>query len=330
MLGGLGLILASGAGWMTWMPGRSASEPLPESTAAHRALAGRLEADVRALSADIGERNLFSADSMTEAVVWLEARLREAGYRPQRHTYRLSGDSLPGLDGMTAHNLVAEVGGTERPDEIVVVGAHYDSVSRSPGANDNASGVAALLALAEWFRDRPGPRTLRFVAFANEEPPMFLSPDMGSHAYAAYCRERGDDVVAMMAMDGIGYFSDEPGSQRYPAAGIGLFYPGRGDFIGFVTRLRDAGLLRRALGAFRERATIPSEGAALPGGLPGVSWSDHWSFWQHDFPAFFVTDTLPFRYPHYHSPRDTADRLDYERMARVVEGLKAVVGELGG
>lgn len=310
------------------MPGRSVQEPLAPLTGMERALSARLASDVRALSTDIGERNHRAADSMAATVDWIEARMRTAGYSPRRHAYELDGSSSSDLAGRVARNLVAEVPGKAQSAAIVVVGAHYDSVNGSPGANDNASGVAALLALAEWFRERPQPRTIRFVAFANEEPPFFLSADMGSHAYAAGSRERGERLVAMMSMDGIGYFSDEPKSQQYPAAGLDLFYPSQGNFIGFITRVRDAPLLRRAVGAFRERASIPSEGAALPGGMPGVSWSDHWSFWQHDYPAFLVTDTLPFRYPHYHTPRDTADRIDYERLARVVDGLKAVVEKL--
>jgi hypothetical protein len=318
----------AGATWMTWMPGRTVKEPLPELTAVEAALSARLESDVRALSMDIGERNLFTADTMTAAADWIETRLHEAGCDPDRHAYELSGNSIPVLAGRRAHNLIAEISGTERPEEVVVIGAHYDTVPGSPGANDNASSVAALLALAEWFRERPQPRTLRFVAFANEEPPIFFSPDMGSHAYAARSRERDERIIAMMSMDGIGYFSDAPGSQGYPMPGLGLIYPSRGNFIAFVSRFSDARLLRRAIGAFREGASIPSEGALLPGGLPGVSWSDHWSFWQHDYPAFLVTDTLPFRDPYYHTPQDTAERLDYQRMARVVEGLKTVITTL--
>lgn len=315
---------------MTWMPGESVSGPLPRPTTRERALAARLESDVLALSEDIGERNLLCGDSMDRSAAWIGARMRDAGFSPQCHTYALAGDSLPMVAGREAHNLVAEVRGRERVDEIVVFGAHYDSVSASPGANDNASGVAALLALAEAFGNRPQPRTLRFVAFANEEPPYFLSRDMGSLAYAARCRARGENIVAMMAMDGIGYFSDEPGSQQFPVSGVGWMYPDRGNFIGFVSRVRDVRLLRRAIGAFRERATVPSEGAALPAWVPGVGWSDHWSFWQNGYPASFVTDTLPFRDPHYHSPDDTAERLDYDRMARVVAGLEAVIPVLAG
>lgn len=312
------------------MPGESVRGPLPALSDPERELSGRLASDVRTLSVEIGERNVFTADALTRTVDWIEARMREAGYSPQRHTYELDSSSAPELAGRPALNLVAESQGNERPGEVLVIGAHYDSVANSPGANDNASGVAALLALAEWFRERPQPRTIRFVAFANEEPPMFASSDMGSHAYAARSRGTGEGITAMMSMDGIAYFSDEPGSQQYPLPGLDLIYPSRGNFIGFVTRSSDARLLREAVGAFRQRASVPSEGAALPGGMPGVGWSDHWAFWQHDYPAFLVTDTLPFRDPHYHTPGDTPDRLDYDRLARVVHGLKAVIERLAG
>lgn len=325
---GLALILAGTGAWMTWMPGSSAEEPLPELTQREMELAGQLESDVRALSEDIGERNMFTPGSMEESVEWIRTRMIEAGYEPRLHRYELGEAAMPQLAGETADNLIAEVTGTERPDEIIAIGAHYDSVSASPGANDNASAVAALLALAEWFRERPQPRTLRFVSFANEEHPFFMTPDMGSYAWAERAGENGENIRAMMSMDGIGYYSDEEDSQQYPYAGIGLLYPNEGNFIGFVTRVGDARLLRRAIGAFRETGRLPSEGAALPQEVPGIGWSDHWAFWQHDIPAFLVTDTLPFRDPHYHSPGDTADRLDYERMARLVKGLKAVVEAL--
>ncbi len=325
---GVLLLLLLNAVWMLAMPGSSARAPLPEATAELRLLASDLESDVRALSEGIGERNLHCPGSLDEAADWIEARLRAAGYVPQRQRYELSGDSIPRYAGHTADNLVAELPGRVRPEEIVIVGAHYDTVPGSPGANDNGSGVAVLLALAARFAERPQPRTVRFVAFANEEPPFYQTRDMGSHAYARESRRRGEPIIAMIALDGLGKFSDQPGSQQYPVPGLQLRYPRAGNFIGLITRFRDARLLRRALAAFREQATVPSEGAALPAWLPGVGWSDHWSFWVHGYPAFLVTDTLPFRDPHYHTSRDTPERLDYDRMARVTEGLEAVIRRL--
>lgn len=316
--------------WMVQMPGESAQEPLAAATAEERALAKRLEADVRVLAEDIGERNLFRPAALSRAADHIEARFREAGLEVKRESFQVRELEAGFVPETRAENLVAEIPGREYPERIVVVGAHYDTVRGSPGANDNASAVAALLALAERFAGEPLPYTLRLVAFANEEPPFYMSADMGSHVHARNAREREKDIRAMMAMDGLGYFSNEAGSQQFPGPGLDLLYPDRANFIGFVTRVSDRALLRRALAAFRAQASIPSEGAALPGLVPGVAWSDHWSFWEHDYPAFFVTDTLPFRDPDYHSPGDTPDRLDFQRMARVTHGLAAVIRELAG
>jgi hypothetical protein len=324
----VGLFLLGAVAWMTGMPRPRIAGPLPPETTDERALARRLEQDVRELAVGIGERNLLREGSMQQAAAWIERRLREAGYQPERHTYELTGAGHGVLAGMFADNLIAELPGLEKREEIMVLGAHYDSVPGSPGANDNASAVAVLLALAERLAGRPRARTVRFVAFANEEPPFFLSRDMGSYAYAERCRQRGEEIVAMVAMDGLGYFSQEPGSQSFPAPGLGLLYPDRGEFIGMVTRPRDLRFLRRALASFRQQGSLPAEGVALPSFIPGVAWSDHWSFWQHGYPGLLVTDTLPYRDPAYHTPEDTADRLDYLRMARVAVGLEAVVEAL--
>jgi len=307
------------------MPASGDEITMTELTSGEKETARQLEADVRTLAEEIGERNMHTAGTMERTVSWIEKRMKNSGFYPSRQSYEIGGFRY---SGQTADNLIAELEGTEQPNKIVVVGAHYDSVSGSPGANDNASAVAVLLALAEYFADRPQPQTVRFVAFANEEPPFFLSRKMGSYAYARHCKNIGEDITAMMALDGLGYYRDEPGSQSYPVPGIGFFYPNTANFIGFVTRIRDTGLMRRALGAFRKKATISSEGAALPGFVPGVYWSDHWSFWKHGYPAFLVTDTLLFRDPEYHAPGDTPERLDYYRMARVAGGLKYVVKKL--
>lgn len=316
MRGWLGVVLVvlavavpvSAVLWSTWMPGESAGEPLATPDGETAALATTLEADVRALADGIGERNMHADGSMAATLDWLEHRFRAMGLVPRRHTYVLRGGAYA---GESAHNLIAEVPGTGGADERVVVGAHYDTVPGSPGANDNASGVAVLLALAAWARDNPQPRTLRFIAFANEEQPFHQTSDMGSEAYARDAAESGEAITAMMALDGLGYYSAAPGSQHYPYDWIRWFYPDRGDFIGFVTRTRDANLVRRAVGAFRREAGVPSEGAALPAGVPGIGWSDHRPFWDAGYAAFLVTDTLPFRDPEYHRPGDTPERLGF-------------------
>ncbi len=231
-------------------------------------------------------------------------------------------------DGKTCHNLVLERPGTGRKDEIVVIGAHYDSAESVPGADDNASGVAVLLELAR-LTSGPSPqaRTVRFVAFANEEPPYFQSPSMGSLVYARRCRDKGERIVAMLSLESLGYFRDEPGTQRYPPL-FSALYPDRGNFVAFVGDLGSRWLVRRAIGTFRKGARIASEGGALPGGVPGVGWSDQWAFWEAGYPGIMVTDTAPFRNPNYHTPGDTPETLDYVRLARVVLGLVPVVRDL--
>lgn len=231
------------------------------------------------------------------------------------------------VEGNPCHNLEVERVGTAHPSEIIVVGAHYDSAFGTPGANDNGSGVASLLALARRLRNHQPARTLRLVWFANEEPPHFQGADMGSVRYADRARQRGENIVAMLSLETLGYYSDEPGSQEYPGV-LQAAYPDTGNFIAFVGDTDSRALVHRVLAAFRALTTFPSEGAALPDALPGVGWSDHWAFWRHGYPAVMVTDTAPFRYTHYHTTKDTPDRLDYARLARVVHGIDHVVREL--
>jgi Zn-dependent M28 family amino/carboxypeptidase len=209
----------------------------------------------------------------------------------------------------------------------VIVGAHYDSVPGSPAANDNASGVAGILALADRFRGRDASRALRFVAFVNEEAPYAHTEQMGSWVYARRCRQRQEKVTAMLSLETIGYYSDKPKSQRYPPL-IGWLYPSTADFIAFVGNTRHAGLVRQVTGSFRRHEPFPSQGGALPEVVSDIGRSDHWSFWQEGYPALMVTDTAPFRYPYYHTPDDTADKIDFERTARVVRGLEHVIGDL--
>ncbi|MFH1808955.1 MAG: M28 family peptidase, partial [Pseudomonadota bacterium] len=211
--------------------------------------------------------------------------------------------------------------------EIVVVGAHYDSAPGSPGANDNATGVATVLELARLLQDRPRQRELRLVAFVNEEPPYFQTENMGSLVYARELVSQGAPVVAMLTPETLGYYSEARGSQHYPFP-FGLLYPDTGNFVGFVGNLGSLSLVRRCVGSFRHHAAFPSEGAAVPASIEGVAWSDHWAFWEQGVPALMVTDTAPHRDPHYHTAGDRPDHVDTERLARVVQGLAGVVDDL--
>ena len=296
------------------MPEKNISSAAPLSSAEIK-LRDELIADVRILGAEIGERNMARYSQLNAAADFIENSFSRAGLHPRRDTYD--------LHGRACHNIEAEIRGAR--SEILLIGAHYDSVFGSPGANDNGSGVAAMLALARRFARTSSQHTLRFVAFVNEEPPHFLTEQMGSFVYAGRCRARGDQISAMISLETIGYFSDAPHSQTYPAPGLGVFYPTVGNFIGFVANVHSRALLRRSIAFFRKHAGVPSEGAALPAFIPGVSWSDQWAFWQHGYPGIMVTDTAPFRYPHYHSATDTPDKLDYDRFALVVSGMQKVI-----
>lgn len=304
---------------MIRMPLKSFRGPLPELSPVQTALREELRQQVEKFAGDIGERNVFVPKNLAAAADHIEITLRNAGLTVTRQSFNASGE--------ICHNLEAEIPGATTRDEIVVVGAHYDSVPGSPGADDNASAVAALLALAKSPLLQKPARTLRFVAFVNEEPPFFQTEQMGSLVYARRCRERNENITAAIVIESVGFYSATDGSQKYPFP-IGLFYPSRGDFIAFVSRTQDRALVRRCVKTFREQVQFPSEGGALPGALPGIGWSDHWAFWQAGYPALMATDTAPFRSPHYHTASDTPDKLDYDRCARVVDGLAKVIEDL--
>ena len=307
-------------GVTTWMPGSSWSEPVPPLSEAETALRGRLEAHVRMLAVTIGERNTRFPKAYELAEEYLRRSLTDFAYVVESQDY-------PG-DGMTVTNLVAERKGTERPGEIVVIGAHYDSVRDTPGADDNASGTAAVLELARHFAQQSSARTLRFVLFANEEPPAFQNEDMGSLVYAKACKARGDDIVAMLSLESIGFFTSEPDTQILPTPLLRPFLGSRGDFLGFVANWKNRPLVRETIAVFREAAPFPTEGIAAPELVSGIGFSDHWSFWQVGYPAAMVTDTALFRNPHYHKPTDLPETMDFSALARVTQGLTPVVAAL--
>jgi len=271
------------------------------------------------LAGTIGERNLWTYAALNHAAEYIAAQLNASGYTTERQTFEIS--KLP------ISNLEATLTGTARAEEIVVIGAHYDSVAACPGANDNGTGIAALLELADGFARRPQPRTIRFVAFVNEEPPFFRTPQMGSVVYATAAKTRGDRILGMVALETMGYFSDLKGSQTYPVP-LGWLYPDVGNFIGLVANVRSAPLLAKARRAFTRRTAFPVQSAAVPASIAGVGWSDHWAFWQAGYSAMMITDTAPFRYPWYHTAEDTPDKIDYERLAHVVNGVEGVIESL--
>ena len=213
---------------------------------------------------------------------------------------------------------------------IIVAGAAMAAIAAMVLLRrDNGSGVAAMIELAHLLKESKPARTLRFVAFVNEEPPFHHSDAMGSRQYARRSNERGENVVAMFSLETIGWYSDRPGSQRYPFP-LNFFYPATGNFLAFVSNLGSRALLHETIASFRRHAELPSEAVAAPAFIPGVDWSDHWSFWKEGNAALMVTDTAPFRYPFYHTPEDTPDKIDFDRLARVVAGVERVVEHFAG
>jgi hypothetical protein len=301
------------------MPGESYRDTLPPLSAAQSELARRLESRVSLLAADIGERNLFSHRSLEQAARYIAASFEASALRVAIHDFVVR--------GITVRNVEAVIPGRERDAGVVVVGAHYDSVRGSPGANDNASGVAALLEIGRALRGREFRREIRLVAFVNEEEPFSYTESMGSVRYARHMVEQGMGVTAMVSLETIGYYTDDPGTQRYPFP-LSYFYPDSGNFIGFVGNPASGTLVRTMVRSFRQYARFPSEGIAAPERIPGVGWSDHWAFWQQGVPAVMVTDTALYRYREYHTSGDTPRIIVYDRLARVVEGLIAVIAEL--
>lgn len=304
---------------VTQMPLRSYKGPLSALSQEQKELADRLAAHVKYLSVTIGERSIPQAGSLKATSEYLRSDLIASGYSVEDTTYQVEGQEVT--------NVEADLPGSDSAAGTIVVGAHYDSVAGTVGANDNCTGVAAVLELARVLRSSKLRRTVRFVLFVNEEPPYFQTSSMGSLVYARQLRLDGVSISAMISLETIGFYSDAAGSQKYPPP-LSFFYPSHGDFVGFVGNEESRDLVRRSIRSFRETTGFPSEGVAAPSNWPGVSWSDHWSFWQESYPAVMITDTAVFRYPYYHTPRDTFDKIDFGRTARVVYGVRRVVESL--
>jgi hypothetical protein len=280
-----------------------------------------LRKHVVAFSETYYPRSFTHAENLDRCAAYIGEAFRDAGgtvttqeYEVLRRTYR---------------NVIGRFG--PATGAVVVVGAHYDAFGSTPGADDNASGVAGLIELARLLGRGPPAGAVELVAYANEEPPFFTTPDMGSVRHARSLRERGAEVRLAIVLEMIGFFSDQPRSQRYPVAVLKLFYPGRGNFIGVVGRPKDRRDVRLVHELMARSSDLDVRSAAVPRSLPGVDFSDHRSYWEEGYPAVMVTDTAFYRNPHYHTEEDRADTLDYTRMAKVVIGVyEAVKGISSG
>jgi Zn-dependent M28 family amino/carboxypeptidase len=335
ILAAVALAMAAGIYYMVSMPGKSYSGVLPELSVAEKEISSGLRSHVEYLALKIGQRNFLYPDGLRDSADYIEAKFSGYGYKPERSSFKVDVSLTAAYRDASKNgnfpyeNIVAEIKGAKYPDEIIVIGAHYDSapLDRCRAANDNASGVAAVLELARMFSGRTFDRTVRFATFPNEEPPFFQTSSMGSYVYAKECKNRKENIVGMFSLETMGYYSNTPGSQNYPYP-LNMFYPDKGDFVGFIGNISSRSLVRKSVGIFRGKVKFPCEGAAIYADISGVGWSDHWAFWEMGYPALMVTDTAPFRYPYYHTPSDIPDKLDFDKMARVVKGLEMVVEEI--
>jgi hypothetical protein len=298
-----------------------ASRPVLNGTvrAEISALETRLMTHVRTLSSEIGERNVFRPQGLRAAAEYIHKVWTAQGFAVTEEAYE--------VHGQRCVNLIVEQRGSSRPDEIVLVGAHYDSLIGTVGANDNATGVALLLEMSDILKRATPPRTLRFVAFVNEEPPIFHTEQMGSRVHARNARRRGENIVAMISLETLGYYSQAPRSQWYPIP-FGMFYPSTGNFLAVVGNLASRSLVTEFMRHFMEATDVPVEGAATFQWIPGVDWSDHWSFWKEGYPAVMLTDTAPYRYPEYHSPGDLPERINGPEFARAAHGIVGAIRRL--
>ena len=304
--------------YMVYVPSTSYSGPI-ELNGREKILSNRLHQHVLVLAGIIGERNLTRSVALEASAQYIEKQFRNMGYSVKLQTYSIGTKKV--------RNIIAEIKGHRKPRSVLIVGAHYDSIEGSPGANDNASGVAAMLELARMLAKKAPASSVRFVAFVNEEPPYFKTPDMGSRVYVDRIQDKSIRIIGMFSLETMGYYRSGKKTQHYPFP-FNYFYPERGNFIAFVGNLHSRGFLHRSLSLFRQHTRFPSEGVAAPAWIAGIDWSDHGSFWQKGYPALMVTDTALFRYPHYHSDEDLPKYINFDYLARVVTGLNAIILEL--
>lgn len=281
-------------------------------------LAAKLKQHVYRLSHEIGDRSLFNYENLNHAAKYISQAFESSGYSLELQKFDVSNKIVS--------NIIVSKKGINRPEEIIILGAHYDTCF-NPGADDNASAVAGLLEIARLIFDKQTNCSIKFIAFVNEEPPFFKTEEMGSRVYARMAKREGEDIKAVLILEMIGYYSDRPYSQRYPLI-LGPFYPNKANFIAVVGNLSSRGLVKKVVSNFKDKTEFPIESVVMFSFIPGIDFSDHWSFWKEGYPAVMITDTAFYRSPYYHSSLDTYEKLNYDNMAELVRGLSSALIEL--
>lgn len=296
---------------------RFSKNPLKFPIKDNTELADSLEAHVKKLSYEIGDRSVFKYDKLSEAADYITEQFKSFGYEVS-----FQDTEFPGFE---AKNIIAVKKGVVNPDAYVIIGAHYDTFF-NPGADDNASGIAGMLEIAKMLSKENTRRSLKFIAFVNEESPFYTSKYSGSIYYIKKANQRDENIRAVIIMDMIGYYSEKLFSQRYPPVVFSMFYPNRANFIGVYSNWDSRWLKHRLMASFKKTSKFPIHGVSVAS-FPGVGFSDQVPFWLANYDAVLVVDTARYRNPHYHGryankKTDTYETIDYQKMAEVVRGLK--------
>ncbi len=268
-----------------------------------------LQQHVRAISESFYPRDYLHTQNLDACAEYIREQFEKSGAKVRVQEYQ--------ADGRTYRNVIARCGAGS--DDLIVVGAHYDACDHTPGADDNASGVAGLIELAHLLARHPTGQNIELVAYTLEEPPYFTTPEMGSAQHAKSLR--GADVRGVIVLEMIGYFTDAPRSQDYPSPVLRLFYPGTGNFIALAGRTDQWRFMREFKSGMSGATALPVWSINASAKLPGLDFSDHRNYWDEGYDAIMVTDTAFYRNKKYHGAGDTWDRLDYRRMADVVVGV---------
>jgi len=280
----------------------------------------QLYSHVEHLSVRIGSRSIYEYSKLEETKRYVVSCLESFGYTPELQKYS--------YDGQVFSNVIVSIEGKTHPDEMVIIGAHYDTVFGTPGADDNASAVAMLLEMSRILKVFSPGRTIRLVFFVLEEPPAFRTQHMGSYVYAKEAKAKNENIKAMICLEMLGYYTDKKGGQTFPLPLMNLMYSSTPDFIAVVGNLTSRNLVDAVRTSLTQRSSVPVETLSTVSFIPGVDFSDHWSFWKMGYPAVMITDTAFYRNPNYHTERDTIDTLDFNRMTELLKGLLQVACDL--